>query len=261
MPIPGGAIWETFDLKRGRRVVSMGRVGQPDRLITRDAWYFASDATADALYLPIVTDFGDDGVWRFPFDAGAPKRVLPPLPNAFVRELSVMSLAVSDDGTEIAREFATGDLDMGGSDWVVQVRNGGADWQESFRHVLDFTVSGELVVVLPRGPLAVYNLDSRRLRRDVPQDLLEYPQRSPNGRFVATWSRDTVTIADEDTGATASYPIPELELRRWWLTNDALVLEEQTADDAYPTGVGRHLVMDLRTGWHTLFDPIAPPVS
>jgi hypothetical protein len=41
-----------------------------------------------------------------------------------------------------------------------------------------------------------------------------------------------------------------------------LVLEEQLNGDAYPTGVGRHLVMHLASGWHTVFDPIdAPPAT
>jgi hypothetical protein len=255
-----GVIWEEYDRDRGRNVLHMGRAGSPARLLTSRAWGFGSDATSDAFYTSLATRTGDDGLWRFPLDGSPPMRMIPALPRAFERGLTPMSVAVSDDGTKLVRTFAAGDLDMGGSSWVVQVLSGRRLWTTSFESVYDFSADDQLVIELGAG-IGIYDLATRRVRPD-PRDWSEFPFASPDERWTATLAADHVTINDRSDGTSREVAIPKLDLRSWWLTNDALVLEEQTSDtDAYPSGVGRHLVMDVQTGWYRFFDPIAPPVD
>ena len=254
-----GVIWEQFDHGRGRFVLHIGRIGSPARVLTSRAWGFGSDTTADAFYTSLATKNGDDGLWRFPLDGSPSERVIPTLPQAFERGLTPMSVAVSDDGTQLARTFASGDLDEGGSHWVVQILNRGRLSMASFRSVYDFTADGELVVNTRNG-YGIYDFSTGQVRPD-PRDWLEFPVASPDGRYRVDQTSNVVTIKDQLTGAGRAVTIPALDWRDRWLTTDALVLEEQTPDNAYPTGVGRHLVMDLATGWYRLFDPIAPPVE
>jgi hypothetical protein len=261
-PLPDGIIWREIQPNTSKGAIYVGQTGSPARLLTKRAWGSlgwlpASDTTSDAFYISLMTRHGDDGVWRFPLDGSDPTRVLPALPRSFERDLLPMSVAVSDDGTKIARTFAAGDIDMGGSDWVAQILDGERYWEASIGRVLDFAADDQLVILMRYG-WGVYDLQTRKRHLDS-RDWFEFPTASPDGRFVATLASENVTLVDRMEGTSLDVSLPSFDdYEHYWLTNDALVLEERSGN---VTGVGHHLVVDLRTGWYRLFDTVDPPLS
>jgi hypothetical protein len=256
--LPDGIIWRELEPNTTKGAIYIGQTGLPARLLTKRAWGSlpASDTTSDAFYISLVTRHGDDGVWRFPLDGSAPTRVLSALPRTFERGLQPMSVAVSDDGTKIARTFAAGDIDMGGSDWVAQLLDRDRYWEASIGRVLDFTADDQLVISMRYG-WGVYDLQTRKRHLDS-RDWFEFPTASPDARFAATLTPENVTLVDRTEGTSLDVSLPSFKFIDYWLTNDALVLEERSVNW---TGVGRHLIMDLRTGWYGVFDTVDPPMS
>jgi hypothetical protein len=258
-PLPDGIIWREIQPNTSKGAIYVGQTGSPARLLTKRAWGSlpTSDTTSDAFYISLVTPDGDDGVWRFPLEGSASARVLPALPGTFERGLQPMSLAVSDDGRKIARTFAAGDIDMGGSDWVAQILDGQRYWEDaSIGRVLDFTADDQLVISMTRG-YGIYDLQTRKRHLDS-RDWFEFPTASPDGRFVATLTPGHVTLLDRTEGTSLEVSLPSFHFVDYWLTKDALVLEGRSVNW---TGVGHHLVMDLRTGWYRVFDTVDSPIS
>ncbi|MEA2623718.1 MAG: hypothetical protein QOH61_2628 [Chloroflexota bacterium] len=257
--LPDGAVWAESRLTRRevlRFTLHVGRIGLGETLIARNVWPIGTEYAAGAVY----ANLGGRGnaYWRFPLDGSAPGEVLPPSGR---QEFTVVAAAVSRDGTAWARTFASGDLEMGGNEWFTQIGRGDAVWYEPFRRIQSFAPDGDLIYTEGASENRFrYDLTERR---STPADGEGWLISTPSDGYRIELFDHEVVVREQPADTPQRYPIPSFTVRAAWATDEALILEEQPEAqvEGFPTGVGRHLVMDLASGWYAVFDPIALPAG